>query len=330
MKITYFFRPKMDGVFSIETVFQQLFQFLPKEIEKKEYLCSHKWKRYDSFVKARKFQGEINHITGDIHTIALFLKGKRTILTVHDIGRYERNLSGIRKIIIKYLWLQWPLKKVAYITTISEFTKQKLITTCKIDAKKVLVIPNPASSDFKPFYKEFNNKQPLVLQIGGSSVKNLLRLIEAVKGTSFKLLLLRKPTADLKKDLDEANIVYEFRYNLTREEVYKCYCDCDIVFFASLHEGFGVPILEAQQIGKPIITSNIAPMNDVAGDGALLVDPTNVNEIKKALQKLKTETVFRNELIKNGSYNLERFSVKTVTEKYVSLYKKLNKELEKL
>ncbi|WP_405607784.1 glycosyltransferase family 4 protein [Polaribacter sp. Asnod1-A03] len=320
----------MDGVFSIEMVFEQLFQLLPKEVEKQEYVCTPEWKRYRSFLKARKFQGSINHITGDIHTIALFLKGNKTILTVHDIGRYERNLTGIRKLIIKYLWLQWPLKKVAYVTTISEFTKQKLIDTCQIEAKKIKVIPNPASTDFKPNKKDFNEEQPLVLQIGGSSVKNLPRLIKAVQGTPFRLLLLRKPTAELKRQLDEANITYEFRYNLTRGEVYQCYCDCDLVFFASEHEGFGVPILEAQQVGRPVITSNILPMNDVAGEGALLVNPTSIDEIKKALQKLKTKTEFRKNLLEKGNANLKRFSVTTVADKYVNLYKQLTKDLDNI
>jgi glycosyltransferase involved in cell wall biosynthesis len=330
MKISYFFRPKMAGVFSIETVFQQLFQHLPKEVQKQEYVCTHKWKRYYSFWKARKHQGEINHITGDIHSIALFLNGNKTILTVHDIGRYERNLTGIRKVITKYLWLQWPLKKVAIITTISEYTKQKLINTCDVDPEKIWVIPNPASSDFKYNYKDFDEKQPVVLQIGGSPVKNLPRLMKALQGTNFRLLLLRKPTPELEVTLKKAQIIYEFRYNLTREEVYQCYCDSDIVFFASEHEGFGVPILEAQQVGRPVITSNISPMNHVAGEGALLVDPYSIEEIKIALQKLQTSAEFRNRLLEQGNANLKRFSVATIAEKYVSLYRQLNKELDNL
>ncbi|MGY6648125.1 glycosyltransferase family 4 protein [Wenyingzhuangia sp. IMCC45574] len=328
MKISYFFRPKMEGVFSIETVFEQLFTALPSNLRISIFKCTQKWKRYHSFWKARNHQGEINHITGDIHTIALFLKGSNTILTVHDIGRYERNLKGIRKIVIKYLWLQWPLKKVAYITTISDYTKQKLIDTCNISPDKIVVIPNPCSTDFKFIPKAFDKTNPVVLQIGSSPIKNLNRLIEAVKGTDFKLLLLRKPTEELKQLLTSENICYEFRYNLTREEVLQCYYESDIVFFASEHEGFGVPILEGQQVGRPVITSNIAPMNDVAGKGAILVNPFDVKEIKKALQNLQNSPELRMKLVEKGTKNLERFSAKKIAESYVELYELLNKKIK--
>ena len=56
--------------------------------------------------------------------------------------------------------------------------------------------------------------------------------------------------------------------------------------FASTYEGFGLPIVEAQAIGLPVITSNMPPMNDTAGDGALLVDPLDEGEIRTALEQL--------------------------------------------
>lgn len=323
MKITFFFRPPMKGVYSIETVFQQLMESLPKKIKRNEYYCTNQWKRYRSYWKARKNQGDVNHITGDIHTLALFLNGKKTILTVHDIGRFERNLSGLHKIIIKYIWLKWPLKRVAYVTAISNFTKQKLIDICNIPRDKIIVIPNPARLDFQPCHKDKINKNPIILQIGGSPVKNLSRLIKAVSNTSFRLLLLREPSKELERELNKNNIKYEFRYNLSREEVYKCYCECDILFFASEHEGFGVPILEAQRVGRAVITSDFPPMNNVAGEGALLVDPYSVSSIKLALDNLVTDSFLYKDLIKKGETNLQRFDTQNISNQYQELYSKI-------
>lgn len=323
MKVTYFFRPTSVGVYSIEIVFQNILSHLPNNIEARIFRCTTKWKRYNSFLKAGKFQGEVNHITGDIHTIALFLNGNKTILTVHDIGRYERNLKGIRKWIIKKIWLEWPLNRVKYITTISEYTKQKLLNVCKISPSKIFVIPNPANTDFVYSPKEFNSEKPVILQIGSSPVKNVERLIDAVVGINCKLLLVRKTDDSLIQKLDSAGLCYEIRQNLTRSEVYDCYRESDILFFASEHEGFGVPILEANSVGRPVITSNLAPMKDVAGDAALLIDPFSVNEIRRAILNLCRDEKLRMDLIKNGITNLSRFTTEGITDQYVQLYKQM-------
>ncbi len=323
MKISYFFRPKMEGVHSIETLFYDLLKNLPRFVEPNIYVCTHKWKRFHSFYRSRKFQGEINHITGDIHTIALFLKKRKTILTVHDIGRYERDLTGLRKYLFKVLWLDLPLRSVNYITTISDFTKRRLMEVCKIPEEKIHVIPNPACTDFHFRPKKYNGSNPCILQIGSGNNKNVHRLIEAVKATKFKLLLIRKPDQSLEKLLIDAKINYEWKYNISRIEIFNCYYACDIVFFASEYEGFGVPILEANSVGRPVITSNISSMPYVAGDSALLVNPYKVESIKNAIKTLDEDEALRNKLIQNGLHNLKRFSMEAVTNQYMQLYNKI-------
>lgn len=323
MNVTFFYRPKMKGAHSIEAVFESIKSELPKEVVYKDYVCTTKWKRYHSFFNARKFQGDVNHITGDIHTIAMFLKPKKTVITVHDIGHYERDLKGIKKKLFKLVWLTLPLNRVKLITTISEFTKQKLIDECNINPDKIRVIPNPATTDFEFNEAVFNNNAPVVLQIGSSNNKNIHRLAEAIKGTSFTLLLLRKPNEEIKQLLESYNIKFEWKSDLTRQEVYECYKKCDILFFASEYEGFGVPILEAQTVGRPVITSTISSMPDVAGDAALLVDPFSVDEIKNALFTLREDSELRSALIKKGIENVKRYSLKTISMQYFNVYKEL-------
>ena len=323
MNVTFFYRPKIKGAHSIEAVFDSVKSKLPEEVCYTDYICTHKWKRYYSFIKARKHQGEINHITGDIHSIALFLKSSKTIITVHDIGHYERELTGVKKAIFKIIWLVLPLRKVKYITTISQFTKQKLIETCNIPEDKIFVIPNPACVDFKFSPKEFNENTPVILQIGSGNNKNIYRLIDAITGLNFKLLLIRRLDEKLKEKLQESGINYECQHNISRKEVYECYKRCDIVFFASEYEGFGMPILEANAVGRPVVTSSISSMPDVAGNAAVLVDPYSVIEIKKSLLLLKEDKRYRLMLIENGLENLKRFSIEKIAKQYVELYQKI-------
>jgi len=78
--------------------------------------------------------------------------------------------------------------------------------------------------------------------------------------------------------------------------------------FPSKHEGFGLPILEAQEFGIPLITSNTTSCNEIAGDGALLVNPYSIEEIVDAIERVLTDTALRNDLIRSGHENTKRFS----------------------
>jgi len=85
-----------------------------------------------------------------------------------------------------------------------------------------------------------------------------------------------------------------------------------VLIFPSLYEGFGIPILEAQGFGCPLVTSNVSAMPEVAGDGAIIVEPLSAEEIEKAFYRLENEDT--REMIDKGYENLERFSWKKASE----------------
>ncbi len=93
-------------------------------------------------------------------------------------------------------------------------------------------------------------------------------------------------------------IDYENFVNLKMKNYLKSIKRCDILFFASTYEGFGMPIVEANIVGRPVITSNFYSMPEVAGDSALIVDPYNIDEIRNGILKIINDDVNRNELIK--------------------------------
>ena len=110
---------------------------------------------------------------------------------------------------------------------------------------------------------------------------------------------------------------------LTDGELVEAYRRCDMVVFASLYEGFGLPILEAQAMGRPVITSNFGAMSEAAGDGALIVDPYSVEAIRDAILRVKNEPGLREELIAKGLRNAAKFSADAVALKYAQIYKNL-------
>jgi glycosyltransferase involved in cell wall biosynthesis len=114
---------------------------------------------------------------------------------------------------------------------------------------------------------------------------------------------------------------------LTDEELVEAYRRCDMVVFASLYEGFGLPILEAQAMGRPVITSNFGAMREAAGDGALLVDPYSVEEIRAAIMRVKNEPGLREDLVRKGRENAEKFRAEAVAARYAELYRGLSRDL---
>ncbi len=86
------------------------------------------------------------------------------------------------------------------------------------------------------------------------------------------------------------------------------YSGCEAFVFPSLYEGFGLPVLEAMQCGAPVITSNVTALPEVAGDAALLVDPTDPEAIAQAIRRVLTDPELRAELRARGLRRAQQFS----------------------
>jgi len=216
--------------------------------------------------------------------------------------------QGLRREILKYFWLKLPVRHVAAVTTISEKSKAEIIDYSGCAPEKVHVIPNAVPPGFAHRPYEFNVQRPRMLHVGTASNKNLPRLIEAITGLKCVLVIIGQLSPPILTQLRKAQIDFENYYDLTAEELVRQYELSDLVSFVSLYEGFGVPILESQSIGRPLVTSNRRPMSEVAGPGACLVDPENVQEIRQAILKIQTNPDFRRRIVDAGRLNVERFA----------------------
>ncbi|MEN8120719.1 MAG: glycosyltransferase family 1 protein [Bacteroidota bacterium] len=329
MNLSLFYRCPAPEYHSIEQLFDTISSNYPVDVQLKKVYAKQKskglTKRILIGLHARKNQSEINHITGDIHFIAPFLCKQKTILTIHDIGSIKSG-NFMKKWLFKLFWFSIPAKSVAYITVISEFTKTELINYIKIDPAKVVVIPNCISPIYQFVEKEFNTAKPIILQIGTKENKNLNRLIESINGLSCKLVIIGKLSERLNHLLNINSIEYENHFNVDEEKLLRLYHESDIVSFISTYEGFGLPILEANAVGRVVITSNIEPMNTVAYDAAYKVNPFNVDEIKNGILTIIKDSSLRKKLIEQGVENAKKYNAKTIAEQYESLYYKLNNE----
>lgn len=329
MKITFFFRKPNPHFYSIEGLFKEIQQGFNDKIKYENLYSPHSTSGIKSVILnglfARKNQGAINHITGDIHYVALFLNKKNTILTIHDLVNLNIPF-GIKKVIFKLLWFTLPVKNVRFITVISESTKKELLEKVKVDERMIKVIPDCVSPDFKFSPFEFNKICPAILHIGTKPNKNLPNLIKALSGINCKLVILGKLKEEHVELLKDHKIKYENCFNISQEELVKLYERVDMLSFVSTYEGFGLPVVEAQATGRPVITSNISSMPEVAGDGALLVDPFNVKEIRDGILKIINEHNLRETLITKGFQNVKRFKPDSIAKMYYELYELIQKE----
>jgi glycosyltransferase involved in cell wall biosynthesis len=326
-RVLFFFRCRDAFGHSIEALFHTL---IPK-INDSEYLeLPYATILISNMLKNIYFaylnQSKINHITGDCHYIMMGLsKRNRNILTIHDCVILSRLSKWNPKFwFFKWFWFDLPIKKADTVTVISEKTKNEVLNYVNCPSDKLLVIPNYVNPNFKYSPKVFNKKQPVILQVGTNLNKNLPNLILAIKGVNCKLVIIGKLLKEQETMLSENKIFYSNFYNLTQKELINQYIEADIISFISTYEGFGMPVIESQAIGRALITSDVNPMKEIAGDGACLVDPYDYIAIKKAINNIISDDLYRELLISKGVENSKKYSFDKVTQMYRSLY--LSKE----
>jgi glycosyltransferase involved in cell wall biosynthesis len=336
----HFLRRPGPRAFSIERLFADVRAALPADIacavQVSPYESRGVLPRLRNILAARRARGPVNHITGDVHFLALGLPKRRTILTVHDCGNLHR-LKGWRRAVLKWFWFTWPMRHVCVVTTVSETTKQELVALTGVAPGKVRVVLNCVSpeftrptaeftrpmAEFAPRSAPFNAPRPRILMLGTAPNKNLERMAAALAGLPCVVELVGTPRPEQARAFAQHGVELVQLGSLTNEQIVAAYERCDLVLFASTHEGFGLPIVEGQAVGRPVVTSNCSSMAEVAGDSACLVDPLDVASIRAGVVRVCGDADYRAELVRRGFENVKRFSARAVAEQYAALYREI-------
>lgn len=321
MKINFYFRHQHSNSYSIENVFNEVQSVLPPTCFSQNRFAKRTFD-LPLMLRCMKEKADVHHITGGINYLAFTLPSAQTILTVHDIGHYTETLKGLKRKLYGDLFWKYPLQRIKWVTAISEFSKNQLIQYFNVPAHVVHVIPNPVPAYFS-FVEPVKNSKPVILQIGVGQNKNVEMLIAASRGLNVKLLLVRKPEQALKDQLVQAGLDFEFRWSLTPQQMQEAYQQCDLLYFASTYEGFGMPLIEAQKVGRPVLISDIPSLVAIAKNQSAETTRLNISDIRRGLQRLTEDATYRQELINRGLMNALDYSVESVAMQYFELYKKI-------
>jgi glycosyltransferase involved in cell wall biosynthesis len=218
-------------------------------------------------------------------------------------------------------------KKATRIATVSTFSKNDISTRYGIDPSKIDIVYNGAHDEYKPL--DHNTREQVKKQYADGCEyfvfagalhprKNIVNLLKAFvvfkkrQHTNIKLVIVGR-LAWKYEEVEQMKAEMEFKDDvkwvgyMNVDELSKVMGGAYALVYASLFEGFGIPILEALQCGVPAIVSNTSSMPEVAGDAALLVDPTDVNDIADKMHLIYKDEHLRKKLIANAHEQVKKF-----------------------
>ena len=312
--------PKVGQV-SIELVFEEVRDRLTR-VDVEVFTSTHPnlgvVPRLRAIAEASRHQGDVTHMLGDSHYLDLLLRRSRTVLTVHDLEFLHRaSNSRLKKLVYSWLWLRLPVWRAAMITAVSTATRDDLIAVTGVKPERVRVIPNPVRDPFVPAPAPANPR-PVVLLVGTWPSKNLDNSAAALRGMDVKVVLVGPMSDEHRRLFDGVEV--QNRVDLSDAEMVATVQGCDLLLFASLNEGFGLPIVEAQACGRPVVTSDREPMREVSGGAACLVDPTDVASIRAGVRRVLDDPDYRASLIEAGLANAHRFRPEPIARAYEEVY----------
>ncbi len=325
IRVTHYHRRPMAQNHSIERLFADIRGAMEPPFECRPAVCRFESRgilpRVYNILEAVARQSDVNHVTGDIHYVSLFLRRPRTVLTIHDCASLER-LSGSKRFLFWLFWIALPLRRVSLVTVVSEKSKEELLRHATIDPGKIRVVPNCVSAVFGPTPRP-RRARPVLLQVGTGANKNIVRLAQALRHIECELRIVGRLFDEQERALADAGVRYSALPDLSDREVARAYEDADAVVFVSTYEGFGLPVLEAQAAGRPVVTSGIEPMLGVAGGAACFVDPLDVESIRAGVLRVLSDAAYGDELVARGLENARRFTPAAVARRYAEIYDEL-------
>ena len=251
------------------------------------------------------------------------------IVALHDVAykAYSRAYSPKMKIAYNVLVPQI-LKYSKHVITVSDFSKQEIQKYYNVAKEKITVIYNAVGSNFHYIKdKDLSSSNYLLTVSSIGENKNFITSLKVYAEASkrindLKFYVIGNTLKEAKytkyKDYADNPNIY-FLGSISDNELIKFYSNALAFIYPSIYEGFGIPPLEAQSCGCPVIASNSGPLPEILSSSALIFDPSDVDSMTNAVVQLYEDMSFRRQTIEIGQTNPKRFSWEKSAERMTDI-----------
>lgn len=268
----------------------------------------------------------------------------KSVVTIHDLAHehhpeFSPRLEALR---MRKL-VRWSARRADHIITVSEYSARDIEQIYGVPRSKITVAYQAAAETFRPrdkqscrlhLEKAYGLRSPFLLYVGRVQArKNLVRLVEAFarvrrQHTDLRLVIVGKPDLHYEKLLARVDALslkeaVVFPGYVSGDELPLFYNAAEMFIFPSLFEGFGLPVMESMASGVPTITSAGSCLAEIAGDGALLVDPMSVDSIAETIARVLENPDLKKQLMERGLRRSASFSTESFAGKILEVYRSL-------
>lgn len=266
------------------------------------------------------------------------------VLTIHDLS-YERHPEFFNPTMAARMRLIMPrmARRARHLITVSNATRDDLVSVYDIDPGRISVIHNGTPAGFEPIgdaerlarlTARFRITRPYMVCVGNLGArKNQRMLVRAFarlaqsRSMDHDLVLVGKDSFDGSLVAQEIRqLGMQDRVHVTgfvsADELLGLYNQATCSVYPSLYEGFGLPVLESMACGTPVITSTVSSMPEIAGDAAILVDPREEDALCDAMRRMLDSIELRTGLRAAGLTRARQFSWADAAAKTAEVYRR--------
>jgi O-antigen biosynthesis alpha-1,2-mannosyltransferase len=296
-------------------------------------LTSHPAAAFDSWFLARTLRGltpnDVFFSPG--YNTPLFGRAP-FVFTIHDLSHIYCPENSNPSIRLYYATvMRRACHRAAMILTVSEFTRQQIVDWAGVPAENIVNVGCGVDSAYRPGEQSYGLPFPYLLCVSNRKRhKNEVRVVEAFGESDLDprihLVFTGRETASLRNQIEakKRGSRIHFVGTVPEAELPSLYRGAEAMIFPSLYEGFGLPVLEAMACGTPVVTANVTAMPEVAGGAAMLVDPKSVDQIARAMERIVSDTVLRQQLRDRGLERAREFSWATIVANVHGLLENLS------